>query len=567
MLYTHTPISPRRNARTKFLCAGPRLNSIKPTRDAIKKYDALYYIYNIITVFFFPERFFFFSFRRCGMARREYRTREALSRGRFTSPYAYIYCIIYTVQYDSSSSFCFHRDFFTLSAVSHLRFPLRALARVHHPPVTAPPTIVRPPPGKSQYLRGFRDRRPNVRSSHRRLAIISVRRRLRLLATAVDRRRLTTPYRIFRAHVVVVVGRPGATVRRGRVAGTGTPLGGRPGHRGRRGAARGTAAGRRPQGRLAARLPGVLRARRRLQVFGVRVAGVRAAMRGRARPPRSRVPADRRPLRWPPVSRVLLRRAAPVHAADRPRGRGVPVAAVAPGRQAGHTAVSGVRRQRGRVRAGPAGPAVRGRPHPRRPVRPRGGRRAGHERVRRAPAGRPELPGGVRARVHDGPLLHAEHQTRVRRRHGRRSAGHSGDGHGAHSPRPPRHGHVHADAVVHARPAPSPVGRQVLCVRVRAVHRPPRTGHALGLGGLRWPVFGRHGHGGRGPVALRDLRTTGRRPGSGAGRPGCRSAFQEPRLRRIRTVLGTGPRRNDAAAARQPPRRGGSQVRACPAVR
>ncbi|KAE9539884.1 hypothetical protein AGLY_005136, partial [Aphis glycines] len=96
------------------------------------------------------------------------------------------------------------------------------------------------------------------------------------------------------AHVVVAV-------RRGRVAGTGTPLGGRPGHRGRRGAARGTAAGRGPEGRLAARLPGVLRARRRLQVFGVRVAGVRAAVRGRARAPRSRVSADRRPLRRPPV--------------------------------------------------------------------------------------------------------------------------------------------------------------------------------------------------------------------------------------------------------------------------
>lgn len=363
------------------------------------------------------------------------------------------------------------------------------------------------------------------------------------------------------AHAVVVT-----VLRGGRVAGTGTPLGGRPGHRGRRGAARGTAAGRRPQGRFAARLPGVLRARRRPQVFGVRVAGVRAAVRGRARAPRSRVSADRRPLRRPPVGRVLLRRAAPVHAAHRPRGRRVPVAAVAPGRQAGHAAVPGVRRQRGRVRAGPAGPAaVRGRRPPRRPVRPRGGRRAGHERVRRAPARRPELPGGVRARVHDGPLLHAEHQTRVRRGRGRRPAGHPGGGHGAHCPRPPRHGHVHADAVVHARPAPSPVGRQVFRVRVRAVRRPRRTGHALGLGGLRRPaVFGRHGHGGRG---LRDLRTTGRRPGSGAGRPGRRSAFQGPRLRRIRTVLGTGPRRNDAAAARQPPRRGGSQVRARPAVR
>jgi len=70
--------------------------------------------------------------------------------------------------------------------------------------------------------------------------------------------------------------RRGAAVRGGRFTGAGSALGGRPGHRGWRGAARGTAAGRRPQGRLTANLLGVLRARRRLHVFGMRVADVRA---------------------------------------------------------------------------------------------------------------------------------------------------------------------------------------------------------------------------------------------------------------------------------------------------
>jgi len=86
-------------------------------------------------------------------------------------------------------------------------------------------------------------------------------------------------------------------VRGGRFTGTGPALGGRSGRRGWRGSARGTAARGRTQGRLAARLPDVLRARRGLQVFGVRMAGVRAAVRSGARPPRRRMSADWRPLR------------------------------------------------------------------------------------------------------------------------------------------------------------------------------------------------------------------------------------------------------------------------------
>lgn len=121
-----------------------------------------------------------------------------------------------------------------------------------------------------------------------------------------------------------------SSVRGGRVAGAGPALGGSPGHRGRRGAARGTSAGRRPEGRFAARLSGVLRARRPRRVFGVWLAGVRAAVRGGSRAPRWRMRAYSGPLRPAQAGRQLLRVATQMHAARRPGRTALPVAAVAP---------------------------------------------------------------------------------------------------------------------------------------------------------------------------------------------------------------------------------------------
>lgn len=304
-------------------------------------------------------------------------------------------------------------------------------------------------------------------------------------------------------------GRPQGRVpslRGGHVTGTRPALGGRPGLGGRRGAARGAAAGRGPEGRLAARLPDVLRSDRRgPRVLGLRLAGVRAAMRGRTRPPAGRMLARPRPLRCAPRGRLLLCAAAAVHAApgrSRPWPR-VPLTPVAPRPQAGHTAVPGVRRQRGRVRARPARVAS-GRP--RRAFCAARGRRAGHQRVRGASPGRPQVPRRVRRRVHDGTQLHAQHQTRVRRRRGRRVAVHTRGGCCAHRPRQPRHGHVHTDAVVHAAQTPTPAGRQMFRVRVRAMRRSLRAGHPPGLGGVPGVRPRPRRRRCRGPLVVRGLR-------------------------------------------------------------